>query len=143
MLVRASSRWGLIDIRTGKLLKITDEIIEGYHQEDGKLAFDGIKELDKIKEPKEYSSKIVYTIKRNFIDLNHHVNNLYYLDIAYECLPEEIYNKDEFNNIEIFYKKQMKLGDKINCYYPHEKDGEYITLKSEDNNTIHAVVKLY
>ena len=143
LLVRASSKWGLIDIRTGKLLKITDEIIERYHQEDGKFAFDEVKELDKIKEPKEYDSKIVYTIKRNFIDLNHHVNNLYYLDIAYECLPEDIYNKDEFNNIEIFYKKQMKLGDKINCYYAHKEDGEYITLKSEDDTTLHAIVKLY
>lgn len=143
LLVRASSKWGLIDIRTGRLQKITDDIIENYHQEKDKVAFEGLRELDKISEPEEHDSKLEYIIRRNFIDLNNHVNNLYYLDIAYECLPEELYNREEFKNIEILYKKQMKLGDKINCYYTHKEDGEYITLKSEDDSILHSIVKLY
>ena len=143
LLVRATSKWGLIDVRTGKLVKITEEIIERYHQEKDKLAFENLREVEKIHEPNHFESKTEYEIKRSFIDLNHHVNNLYYLDIAYESLPFELYNKQEFNNIEILYKREMKLGEKINCYYSHEENVEYVTLKSEDDSVLHAIIKLY
>ena len=40
------------------------------------------------------------------------MHNLYYLDLAYEALPEDIYNnKRPFNNVKIVYKKEIKPLD--------------------------------
>ena len=80
--------------------------------------------------------------KRPFQKLNH-VHNIYYLDFAYEALPEKIYRNDECNNIEIMYKKQIKLGDRIICKYCKEENSHIISIKSEDDKILHAIIKLY
>ncbi len=49
---------------------------------------------------------------RKDIDINKHMHNLYYLDLAYEALPDEIYNKRPFDYVRITYKKEIKLGEK-------------------------------
>ena len=48
-----------------------------------------------------------------------------------------------YNNIEIIYKTQIKLGDKIVCLYTKEENKHIVTIKSEDEKTLHAIVELY
>ena len=56
--------------------------------------------------------------------------------------PDEIYNKRPFDYVRITYKKEIKLGEKVNCKYV-EQDGKYvIVIKSEDETVIHAIVEL-
>ncbi len=57
--------------------------------------------------------KIEYTTTRRDIDLNGHMHNLYYLDLAYEALPEDVYAKRPYDNIQIQYKKEIKYGEKL------------------------------
>ena len=98
--------------------------------------------LDKVKIPEEFSNTIKYEVIRKDIDINKHMHNLYYLDLAYEALPDEIYNKRPFDYVRITYKKEIKLGEKVNCKYV-EQDGKYvIVIKSEDETVIHAIVEL-
>ena len=47
------------------------------------------------------------------------MHNLNYLLLAYETLPQEIYDSSECNNIEIMYKKAIMLGDSIKCFYSY------------------------
>ena len=94
-------------------------------------------------EKNEPYREITYKVQRRDIDMNRHVHNLYYLDFAYEALPEEIYERSEFNNIEIFYKKEIKYGEIINCYYSFEDNKHIVTIKSEDNSILHSIITLY
>ena len=97
---------------------------------------------EKVKIPEEFSNTIKYEVIRKDIDINKHMHNLYYLDLAYEALPDEIYNKRPFDYVRITYKKEIKLGEKVNCKYV-EQDGKYvIVIKSEDETVIHAIVEL-
>ena len=123
------------------MAELTPEIIDLYKRED-KSVFEE-KNLPKLKEPVSYISEIDYPILRSDIDINNHVHNLYYLDFAYEALPEHIYKAEECNNIEIMYKKQIKLGDKIVCKYSKENNEHIISIKSEDESVLHAIIKLY
>ena len=50
---------------------------------------------------------------------------------------------EELKNLRIMYKKQIKLGDRVKCFYSKQDDGIYITIKSEDEKTLHAIVKLW
>lgn len=73
------------------------------------------------------------------------MHNLYYLDLAYEALPEEIYAKRPFNNIRITYKKEIKLGDIVKCNYSNKNGKHIITIESNDGekNNLHSIIEIY
>ena len=136
----ATSKWALIDTEKGKMSRLTENIINAYKPEKNTVFEE--KSLDKVKIPEEFSNTIKYEVIRKDIDINKHMHNLYYLDLAYEALPDEIYNKRPFDYVRITYKKEIKLGEKVKCKYV-EQDGKYvIVIKSEDETVIHAIVEL-
>ena len=138
----ASSKWFAIDTENKKIRKLTPEITGAYggitQKEVLNSSFD-----EKIKEPKELKLNFNYTIQRRDLDTNNHVNNLHYIDYALETLDEDIYNNVAFNNIEIIYKKEIKLKENINCYYSFENNKHIITIKNNDNSIIHSIIILY
>ena len=139
--VIASSKWLLINNQTGKIVKVEPEMADKYQSEIEKSVFEE-KEIEKIKEPENYKSSIIYEVKRKDIDIIGHMHNLYYLDVAYETLPEEVYKQRSFSEIRIMYKKEMKLGDIVNCRYSKENDKHIITIRSKDEKTLHALIEL-
>ena len=139
----ATSRWALINIDTGKIERISEDITEKYYPES-KFVFEE-EEIEKQKEPEKFDSSINYTVKRADIDINKHMHNLNYLDLAYEALPQEIYEKCEFNNIRITYKKEIKLGETVKCNYTfNENDNKHIvTITDKDNTKTHAIIEMF
>ena len=75
--------------------------------------------------------------------MNKHVHNLNYLNIAYELLPEDVYDGSELNNVEILYKRELKYGDIAKSYLYNQDDSYIIVLKSEDNSILHSIIKLF
>ena len=71
------------------------------------------------------------------------MHNTNYLNLAYEALPEEIYKNTIFNNIEILYKKELKLNDSVKFLYSEEEGAHIVTIKSLDDKILHTIVKLY
>ena len=138
----ASSKWFAIDTESKKIRKLTPEITQAYGEPVSKCVFENAFE-EKIRIPENLSLNFNYEIQRRDIDTNGHVNNLNYIDFALETLNENIYNNTTFHNLEVIYKKEIKLHEKINCYYSFENDKHTVTIKSKDNETVHAVVKLY
>ena len=138
--VIGTSKWVLVNIETGRITKIDEQVIEKYEPEN-KNVFN-IDELDKIKTPETFSNEIEYKVSRRDIDLNGHMHNLYYLDLAYEALPEEVYEKRPYDNVRIQYKKEIKLGDIIKCKYTFCNDEHIITISSKDDTKIHSIIIL-
>jgi len=137
-----SSKWILFDINKKSLIKIPSEVKDNFPSVD-KSVFEE-KFVEKLKEPENSNFVYEYTIQRRDIDTNHHVNNLNYLDYAYEALPEDLFTGINFSNVEIMYKHEAKLGDKISVFYSHTEENEYIvTIKNKDSNNLHAIIKLY
>lgn len=137
----ASSKWIMINTETGKIERMTENIINSYGIVE-KSVFD--KPLnEKPREPENLKLNFEYKIQRRDIDTNKHVNNVHYIDYAIEALPEEIYNSFEINNLQIHYKKEIKYGEKIKCYYSFKNNKHVIVIKSEDDSILHSIVKLY
>ena len=137
----ASSKWALFDVRTNSISRIKENMNDKYGVIE-KSVFDD-KTDGKIKIPEDGIFSYEYTTQRRDIDTNHHVNNLYYLDFALQSIPEEIYYNTDFTEIEIIYKKQIKINEKIKCFYTKENDGtNTVIIKSEDEKTVHAAVKI-
>lgn len=142
LVARASSKWILVDSEKHTLSRITDEICEAFGKND--VAVFDTEVNDKLQEPQNSNFVYEYQIRNRDIDTNHHVNNLYYLDFAYDALPKELLDKD-FNNIEIIYKKQIKLDDTIKCFYAYDENTNHhiVTIKSEDLSIVHSSIKFY
>lgn len=136
----ATTKWLLLDAKTMEIKKISEELISKYHPENTSV-FEGEVEIGKIAVPKEYFSLLTYKVQRKDIDINNHMHNVYYLDLAYETLPDDIYYNYEFNNFEIMYKKEIKLGETVKCFYSNIEDIHYVIIKSEDEKTLHSVIK--
>lgn len=135
----ATSKWIFIDMENGKIVKVTEEVAEKYKQENISV-FEG--EGEKLEEPKDYTNKINYLITKSMIDVNNHLHNIYYLDIAKEVLPDEISLLNEPNEFEVMYKHEVKLGDKVKVMYSNYNDYHYVTIKSQDEQTIHSIIRL-
>ena len=71
------------------------------------------------------------------------MHNTYYLDLAYEALPKDVYENNTFNNFEIMYKTSALLGEKVKCLYSFVNGEHFVTIKSEDEAKLHAIIKLY
>ena len=136
----ATSRWILMDVKNKTAKKTEDKYIKLHtiHEEE---VFSNYK-FTKIKEPEVYENEFSYKIQRRDIDTNHHVNNLNYLDFAYETLPEEIYNSKIFKNIEISYKNEIKPKDEIICKYSEINDEYLVFIKNKETEIENAIIKL-
>ena len=130
-----------MDIDSGRLVKVSDEIAEKYKPELNSKVFEE-QDLPKLKEPEGKILKTEFKITRNLIDINKHLHNIYYLDIAKEALPEEIGISNELNYFEIMYKKEIKLGENVKAIYAKNDDFHYVTIKNEDESIIHAIIRL-
>ena len=108
-------------------LGISEKVINLANEAEENIK-DIFENIEKIEIPDDFEKMLEYTVVRRDIDLNKHMHNLYYLDLAYETLPEEIYAKRPFDNVRITYKKEIKLGDCICCEYA-KKDDKNILIK--------------
>ena len=137
----ATSKWTLVNIEEGKMERITEEVIDKYQTEENEV-FPG-ERLDKLQIPNEFISSITYTVRRKDIDINKHMHNLYYLDLAYEALPEDVYNNERpFDDVRIMYKKEIKLGDTVECKYTKRDDKHIVVIQSENEKFLHAIIEL-
>ena len=136
----ATTKWVLLDFDTRKIQKIPEALSQEYKSESEISVFE--EELDKLREIETEDISIKLKIRRTDIDINNHVNNLNYLDLAYEVLPEHIYNSD-LKNVRITYKHQTAPGETVNISYIKEKGKNIITIKTEDKVNLHAIVELW
>lgn len=139
--VIASSKWLLINNQTGKIMRVDQTLADKYESEFEKTVFKE-REFEKLKIPEKFEKSIIYEIKRKDIDVIGHMHNLYYLDLAYETLPDNVYKQRPFDNIRIMYKKEIKLGDTVICKYTYKDNKNIVVIQSKDEKILHAIIEL-
>lgn len=137
VIVIGTSRWILIDTERRRPVRLTEDIINLYESESDKSVFD--QDMEDIK-CEDYIFKKDYYVQRRDIDINEHMHNLSYLEMAYEVLPQEIYKNKIFDNVRIAYKKELVYGQDVGCYYSQQGDKHIVTAKS--NGNINAIIEL-
>ena len=130
----ATSRWVLVDIHSGHITKITQDIVEAFGITNSSLCEERI---EKIIEPEVYENTFKYTILKRDIDTNKHLNNLNYILLASEMLPDNTY----YSRIDVMYKKQCFLNDTIVFKSHMENDECIVSVKSLDEKILHAIIK--
>lgn len=137
--VTAISNWVRVDAATGKLQRLGEAVAEQYGSED-RGNFDS-PWIPKRKEPAVYDEEKQYFIDRNFIDANHHMNNVYYLDLAECALPQAVYDRGSCDIFSIYYRKAVLYGEQVTCCYAAEEAGDTVAVKGPEGD-VRAVVYL-
>lgn len=141
LIIIGTSKWAMINSINHKILRMTDEMYEKYKPEDEEKVF-GEEEIEKLDLPDNFTKEYKYKIGRKDIDINNHFHNTLYLALAYETLPEEVFNSREFDYFRVTYKKEIMYGDKITCKYGNIDDKHIIVLYNDTKDTLSAVVEL-
>lgn len=135
----SASRWVPVDVRTGTIIRLTDEICQKFGPED-KHNFDDEATAGKLREPSGYSIAREQVITTSMIDFHNHVHNTYYLDFVSEILPEDKRGM-EMNEVEIYYKNQILHGETVKVLYGEENGSHFVAIKTRDEKELHALIK--
>lgn len=122
----ANSIWAVADFKTGRPVKIPEKVKEAYSSEP-KLDMEYADR--KIIMPKELEVKETFLIKTNQIDTHMHVNNVKYIQMAMEYLPEDF----PLRQLRIQYHKSAVLGDRVTAKIKEQDNKFYISLDADDN----------
>ena len=125
-LAYANTVWVMVDSKTGRPVKATERAKAGYAKEE-KL---DMKYADrKIKMPKDMKKVDTLVIKKSQLDTHMHVNNVKYIEMAMEYMPEDF----ELRQLRVQYVKSAICGDNVIVKCLMVEDKFYISLDGEDN----------
>ncbi len=123
-LAKANSVWALMDLETGKPVRVSQDHISRYVMEP-KLDMEyGSR---KLQAPRESEAKEPFAVCRYHLDTNNHVNNGQYIRMAEEYLPEGF----ETRRLVVEYRQQAKLHDVIYPAVYREPDQVTVSLNDE------------
>ncbi len=141
LIAKATSKWLFYNFEQHRIVKLDEDMLKLFESEGNLQKAE--EKITKLQEPKTFEKMIEYQVQRSNIDVNMHMNNLVYLKLANEILPEEVYFADELNNLRITYKHQIRLGQTVKIYYTMEDSKHIVTIKNNEENKIHAIVELW
>lgn len=133
VIIKAASIWTLIDMEKQRPAKPEQEMIDSY--ELAKI-IDMEYTSRKIQLMGEGTSDKQFTVRKYQIDSNRHMNNVEYVKLAMESLPECA----QILELRTEYKKAAKLGDRIKSKVCSEGERYQVVLQDEQGET-YAVVE--
>jgi len=141
----ANSLWTFMDINTMKPTRIPEEIGNAYPIED-RLEMDYTSRKIRLPEGEEYSFIEDVTVGRHHIDINGHVNNNAYLQIATASV-EDMLDLDTAKSVRVEYRAQAHLHDLIrvshNIRRYEENSSEICTVfLGDENDAPYCVVEI-
>lgn len=135
VIVAADSIWTLVDLDTGRPIRITEEDSEGYDLEE---KYPITNPGRKIKLPKEFELLDTVSVKKSDIDYNGHMSNGKYIQLADEYIPVESHP----GKIRVEYKRQSRLGELLEVYKATEDGKTIIKIQGKEDSSVKAVVEL-
>lgn len=142
IIAKATSAWIAVNTKTGKPIKLTDDIIVVYGCEPQHKNFPGFKFTKAVNMDFPIISQVRFKINRSLIDCNNHVHNPSYMDLVNEVLPEGM-NDIYFNNIEVNYKKEITLHEDVLLEYTTDGNKNYVFIWDKNRCTLYTTIIMF
>ncbi len=128
LIAHATSVWLVIDLEKRSMISVPDFIrkvplpaeIEFYPRAKGKLP--------KMEEP--FSTR-EFRVGWHDLDVNHHVNNAYYVQWVIECLPEVYLREHQLHTLDMIYRAESLWGDQISGKVAQLEDRQHLLHRLE------------
>ncbi len=133
VIVRAASLWTLVDTQKGCPVRPTQEMQDGYELAP-KLEMEYAPR--KIALFGDGEERAHFKIRRYQIDSNQHMNNVEYVRLAMEVLPQDA----AIRELRAEYKKAARCGDEVTAAAV-EAEGRHQVVLSDTEGSVYAVVE--
>ena len=127
-LAMVDCRWIVVDTDNERILREPNWHTPGYWNEDveGELP-------QLVHKSKELTFAGNWKASYSLCDLNGHVNNSYYLDIACDALPIEAFQKGSLRFASVKYHREIPMGSQVAVSYAPAADGWYVAGRREEH----------
>ena len=133
LIVRAASIWTLVDIEKHCPAKLTPEMQDAYEMAP-KLAMEyAPRKIVLLGDGEEQEH---FKVRKYQIDSNQHMNNVEYVRLAMEMIPEEV----TIRELRVEYRKAALFGDEVTVGVIKAKDKYQVVLRDTEGG-IYAVVE--
>ncbi len=138
VLVKGTTQWVFIDTVKMRPIRIPQELGAIYQGDDEKILHD----FYDFREEFQTNEGFDFHVRKSDIDYNNHVNNVKYLSWMIEAIPPEVDSLNKLYELDIFFKKETKLGSLINSSIKAvENENNTFLHKITENDDIHAFGK--
>lgn len=120
-IISGEAIWALIDANNRKMVKPLDHQILIPDLSNGREFSIPLHKVDDSSLKEETEIKATYS----YSDLNGHMNNTSYLDVAEDVIPLSFLKTHELSTIDIEYLHEIKLGETIRMRYGKTNDDTY------------------
>lgn len=146
-LIKATSRWFLIDTQKRRPLKIDDFFMKGYCPStlEAPILDTEYKQF-KVDEKTSHSFTKSIVVENSHLDINNHVNNGVYILWALDCLSLDFIGGKYLKRIDSIYINEVSISDEVlaSVYLEAEESCEKVLVEFTDVNKdkIFAQVRL-
>lgn len=133
MIVRAASIWTLVDIEKHCPVKLTPEMQDAYEMAP-KIAMEyAPRKIVLLGEGEEQEH---FKVRKYQIDSNQHMNNVEYVRLAMEMIPEEV----TIRELRVEYRKAALFGDEVTVVVIKAENKYQVVLRDAESG-IYAVAE--
>lgn len=131
-------RWIVVSLAEGHILRQPNWTTEGFWNEtvEGELPMQLHKCRDGLISAGEWPARY------SQCDLNGHINNSFYLDIACDALPLEVMKQGPVKFASINYHREVPLGEKMEMLYAPSADGWYLIGRHNGQTSFECYLEL-
>lgn len=131
-------RWIVVSLAEGRILREPGWTVDGFWNEsvEGELPM----LLHKCREGLTRAGE--FTAKYSQCDLNGHINNAFYLDIACDALPLEVMRAGAVKFASINYHREVPMGEKMEVFYAPSADGRYLIGRHAEKTAFECYLEL-
>ncbi|KAM7463493.1 hypothetical protein LguiA_031614 [Lonicera macranthoides] len=136
---RATSTWVMMNQETRRLSKMPDEVraeISPWFIEKQAIQEDLPEKIDKLDDNAKFVNSNLKP-KRSDLDMNHHVNNVKYVNWMLETIPDQFLEDHQLSNIILEYRKECGSSDIVQSLCEPQENG--ILKDGLHQNTVNLV----
>ena len=126
LLVEFQASWSLVDIKSGRPLRF-DRLGGNLPMLSGEWT--PFIDPSRLRPPKAEEHCGEHVVRLSDIDVNHHMNNAVYADVMLNCMPDEYLNSQGIDRLMLRYRRQVRLGEKIELYKGF--DGQLFSIRGQ------------
>lgn len=133
---RAQAVFIVVDLKKKKPIALPSSISSSYPIWNRK----NFERVEKIGKGDLFISNVKWNVLRRDIDMNHHVNNIVFVDWLWEALPKEYAAKGQAEKLNIIYLQEVRYPSEVDvcCFYATE-NSLILEIRSE---VVHARAQL-
>ena len=125
VLVEATAYWVLMDQTTRRVI---------FPEEHG-IAIDAAANVPTITPPRRIRAEVTtgtasFTVPYSYLDLNGHMNNARYFDLALDYLPSDAHER-ALTEISVEYIGEARLGDHLQLHYCGDSSHYYLSAEKD------------